>query len=85
MGANAGAGMSDKTCKTCKWWDHPDAVSLDDSPQHKHKPCGHPSMSQGGGRLDADGAHGMYAYYFGDYYTISTGPDFGCIHWEAKE
>ena len=69
------------TCKTCRWWgnlwpDDPDAVEC----------CDHPKLNiletedlnqliMPKDNLMGNGEQGM---------TV-TGPDFGCIHWEAKD
>jgi hypothetical protein len=61
-------------CKDCKSWDAPDVK--DREPFRGH--CKSPKV---GGALgeDDDGAMDNEAYG-----GIDTGPDFGCVHWEAK-
>ena len=83
--------MSDKTCKTCKWWSETSKPTPDpsDRPQgatETHRFCVSDKITPDtiGQSLDA----ASYSERFGEpdlgsYFL--TGQDFGCIHHEAKE
>jgi hypothetical protein len=75
------------TCKTCKHWD------TERSGDHEiiyglHALCLRGTVSDAGGlkiHMLPDSAHGERDEYFGGWYPIATGPDFGCIHWETMQ
>ncbi len=62
------------TCKTCKWWAYRGGTDL-----YKQRDCNNPKLE------NEDGADTLSA---GEASSAlcrpTTGPDFGCIHWEAK-
>ncbi len=60
------------TCKDCKWWE---ANGEDHGCGHRECNCGKVSEE----RTEIDSINGG-----SEYYAVTTGPDFGCIHWEAK-
>ncbi len=67
------------TCKTCKWWN---------GANQKNSYCGLPMLEQftfepGGYRIPADAVYAVDRG--GDVAGLLTGPDFGCVHHEAKE
>lgn len=62
------------TCKMCKWWTGPHGHG---GHWDKHGDCTQEKVN-GDAKLD-----GMHAGDIADY-PLMTGPDFGCIHWEAK-
>lgn len=72
-----------KTCDSCKWWagDHPFS-RRQESPKFRECQCP---------QIDTENkpAIGEYSAFAaaGDYYAaiFSTGPTFGCVHWEGKE
>lgn len=70
----------DGRCKTCKWWDvWARSKPAGRSPMSPERgKCGHPKVGNGNGD-NSDGAMDSEAYG-----GIDTGPDFGCVHWEAK-
>lgn len=60
------------TCKTCKWWGH-------ETITNEHRLCNHPKLdiSEGGSKDGlSPGTHPDG--------ELTTGPDFGCVHWEQK-
>lgn len=59
------------TCKTCKWWEK--------AKWRQDCKCTNQKL----GTLDDDGIDVEGCEGGWDYMT--TGPDFGCIHWEEKE
>lgn len=63
-------------CKTCKWWAGPVKTSIikDNSGYGK---CEHLKLS--------DDTHSDGAIDSEDYGGIYAGPEFGCVHHEAKE
>ena len=73
------------TCKICKWWGAPDEYGdYADRGQmagpESHKICESQFVGGGGyGDLNRNTDSSLNSYE-----TISTGPGFGCIHWEAK-
>jgi len=68
---NQGNGMVEGKCKDCKWTD-----GIKGWDQNEFRSCNHPKM-QDEGVISPDCA-------FGDWYSISVGPEFGCIHWERR-
>lgn len=75
-----------ETCKNCRWWwPNKDARNrnyrmkwLDENPgRESHWDCDNPELNAciDEGRIPDGMSH---------YEEIYTGPDFGCIHWEAK-
>lgn len=63
----------EKRCKTCKWWDTP----------ADSRACQWCAML---GAISNAYPMGLYsASSDGDNDAIYTGPDFGCVHWEAKD
>lgn len=62
-------------CKTCKWWD----VKAYDFGDYRGclNELLNVSASEGG---PVDGLNGS-----GFEYRTTTAPDFGCVHWEAKD
>lgn len=69
-------------CRSCKWWrtDDDGEYIFGVAGGEQHKPCEHPKV--GGGSYGDSARRGHDA--LNSYETISTGPDFGCIHWEEK-
>lgn len=57
-------------CKTCKWWG-PDRGEL-------FRWCSNPVNRDFRGENPAGACDG-------EELGFDTGPDFGCVHWEAKE
>ncbi len=66
------------TCKTCKWWAEQEFAT-------KFGDCNSPRNPRNDWKLNLDGAYGHEETFYGHFFGISTGPDFGCIHHEAKE
>lgn len=71
--------MTEKLCKNCRWWD--------ETPYLGGGECDNKKVIDGdydkdGADVSCDGDHGDYV----DYENLfSTGPNFGCVHWEEKE
>ncbi len=66
-------------CKTCAHWGckgDTDPILAD------HTYCSHPA--NGSTKPDGFGHEVQYGSYPSEYCGITTGPDFGCIHHEAK-
>ncbi len=63
-----------ETCEFCRHWAARRRAEVD--PEDR---CRHPKLLQSG-EVDVDGAQGDEGHG-----SIWTGPDFGCIHWQAKE
>lgn len=61
-----------KTCKTCHFWG--EKLETDNI---NHKECEHPKINN-----DSDDDSLGHNYEYG--YSVTTGPDFGCIHWKEK-
>lgn len=64
------------TCDTCKWW-----RKEQDRDGFTDRECENPKIgyfSKGEDACICHDAEGYSGY-------ITTGPKFGCIHWEAKE
>ena len=89
-----------QTCSTCKWWggrphviDYQDGVRLWEGRVEEHPPrktCGSPFILDGSDASDrtlAEVPLSAAVYRDCEDYGASfyTGPDFGCIHHEAKE
>ena len=71
-------------CQTCKWWNQPKEFKdeVDQFPGGDgHKSCEHPKVS--GGSYSDEARKSIDA--LNTYESVGTGPDFGCIHWEAYE
>ena len=69
------------TCKDCKWWD----VMLGDGWEEAWRGrgwCNNPKLLWEPGVTD--GADMLSAGEGSVPCVPDTGPDFGCIHWEAK-
>jgi len=64
-------------CKDCKWWG--DELNYDDS-QHS---CEHPKIDEYRAFEETRATDTMTNS--GGEYTTFTGPDFGCVHFEAKQ
>lgn len=62
-----------KNCKTCQFW----GEDLNQDYELKHKECCNPKI---GNDLDDDSLGHNYEYG----YSVTTGPDFGCVHWKKK-
>jgi hypothetical protein len=60
---------NERVCGVCKWWGDP-IVGC-------HARCNHAKCGDYEGEL-LDGAGDA------EFSAIYTGPDFGCVHWEAK-
>ena len=86
-------------CSTCKWWsgqphflEYKGEIIVDNNPRplRPHMPCGCPKIVDVS-RANWDQCDKLpldIAWYSDreDYGAIfRTGPDFGCVHWEAKE
>ncbi len=71
----------DGRCKTCRWWDHGNGVDCVFIADHHY--CLH--ESNGENIPSGMGHEVQYGSYPGSYCKISTGPDFGCVHWKAIE
>ncbi len=69
-----------KTCKDCKWW----ATAWWDGTPYPldavHRICDHPKIDT----PDVDDRDTLFSNADVDYGT-TTGPDFGCIHFEPEE
>lgn len=65
------------TCKECRWWDGP--AEREQFNEGGHAKCNHEKVSAHSDK-HPDGAQDSEGYG-----GIFTGPDFGCIHFEAKE
>lgn len=63
------------TCDTCKHWGESGFTTNPNG----HNPCMHPKVDMPDGQ-DEDGIDSNADYDYG----ITTGPKFGCIHWEGK-
>ena len=65
------------TCKDCKWWQDWRPKNTCGECVHSHTTKDWPMCDQvqenGEDDADGDGPYGLL-----------TGPDFGCVHWEAK-
>jgi hypothetical protein len=69
-----------RRCRNCKWWDKLDSTNtpgMDN--QYGARSCTNERVGPKGVAF-TDGAQDGEAYA-----GIFTGPDFGCIHWEAKD
>ena len=82
-------------CKDCKWWGKPEGLQRleeDDVSERigvfsnfaggdDHRPCGHPKVGCGTYEdAERQGSDGLNCYE-----SVGTGPEFGCIHFEAKK
>jgi len=74
--------MSDARCKNCRWWGANSQSS--DEPLDISHPCEHEKVGSDSDEQFPDGCGGFSE---GSKYNevIFTGPDFGCVHFEAKE
>lgn len=62
----------DRRCRTCKYWTPPG------NPEWKLGQCQHPKLNLSvGDKAQEDAMH--------SWDETLVGPDFGCVHWEAKE
>lgn len=65
-------------CKTCKWWDSENVLIVT-----QHGSCTNPKS--GSEESDGAGYETQCGSYPSMYSPFTCGPDFGCVHWEAKD
>ncbi len=68
-----------KVCKTCKWWGSEHPREYYDMSHNNHLVCECPR------NYEAYSDSGACGVGFPEPNQIDTGPDFGCVHHEAKE
>lgn len=69
------------TCSTCKWWRE---SYRHETKKSTFKGCDCPKLKQGYGNTSEDCASDEAIIEDDEGWGIQTGPDFGCIHHEAK-
>lgn len=63
-------------CETCEHWD-----SVPTDPREVHRRC---KLANSGGQPRSS-CFGVVDGEPGNSGTLSTGPEFGCVHWEEAE
>lgn len=72
--------MSDKACRTCKWWTREASRYTPDVPL-PHGVCSHKQVNA---QCDKGQDDWIHTDDLSPYHGTSTGESFGCIHHEKK-